>query len=84
MPIANREIRSSLRRECRACGRITSRRMIAPGVPHGKQHVRHKCQHGEWCITGHPLQGQHHNHPACRECRRAKGWTDKASREGPS
>lgn len=37
-----------------------------------KRNYRHKCPHGEWCVSGHPLAGIHANWPICIECYNAR------------
>lgn len=43
----------------------------------GKKHYPHKCPHGKWCVTGHPLLGHHANNvqiggsTRCEECVKA-------------
>jgi len=53
-------------RECHCCGRVIAMRFA---VGNNKAHARHKCPHGEWCISGHRLEGKHANAPKCNKCR---------------
>ena len=49
---------------CGCCKRVVAFRNIAGR----KARVRHKCPHGQWCITGDRLIGHHANQPRCLEC----------------
>ena len=53
-------------RECHCCGRVIAMRFA---VGSNKAHVRHKCPHGEWCVSGHKNEGIHANAPKCNKCR---------------
>lgn len=56
-------------KSCSCCGKATHRYGMA-----GKRTQRHKCPHGNWCVSGHRLQGAHVNpgndahRRACPEC----------------
>lgn len=56
------------RKKCQVCGRYI---MTVLGRGNPKRLVRHKCPHGKWCRSGHPLKGLHINRPTqfdCPEC----------------
>jgi hypothetical protein len=56
---------------CMACGRVVAVAVQIQNHGGGKARARHKCPHGEWCITGDPLmKAGGWNYARCAECRR--------------
>lgn len=51
---------------CHCCKRVVAYRFRH--IQGGKGRVRHKCSHGNWCATGHSLNGLYAIRPLCREC----------------
>lgn len=68
---------------CRCCGRRIRKR-----PRRSKQHYRHKCPHGAWCVAGEPRQVN--NAPRCAACAdalraaavSADGWIVIDTRDG--
>ena len=65
---------------CSACHRKVAYRFAVQsfGGSPGKARVRHKCQHGEWCISGRMEGKLGWNWPTCSECLRLRRTEDYA------
>jgi hypothetical protein len=54
---------------CSGCARhVAYRHKVQRLGGGGKGRVRHKCQHGEWCVFGEMQGHMGHNWPQCPEC----------------